>query len=100
MLKLIHNTEDLSLTSDLMELGEIARQWHDLKPENEQVKALVRLAVDINVRMIKLQVERDDLMRALESQREQKLEAKQEYSELFKIQRDTESILKKAIQYD
>lgn len=63
------------LTADLQELGAIALEWSKLKPDNEQIKRLVRIAVGLNSRMTKIQQERNDAYCAAEFQRKEKLKA-------------------------
>lgn len=91
---IIQNTEDLSLSSDLLELAEIAKRWYEMKPDNPEVKRLVKLAKDINLRMIKIQIDKSDLRTALENQRKEKLIAREHYNKVLKVERDANKILK------
>lgn len=76
--KMMVTTEDMLLTADLQELGAIALEWSKLRPDNDQVKKLVRLAVGLNARFVKIQQERNDALVAAEHQRKIKLEAIEE----------------------
>jgi hypothetical protein len=73
--KMLITTEDMLLTADLQELGALALDWSKLKPDNPEIKRLVRLAVGLNARMTKIQQERNDAYCAAEFQRKEKLKA-------------------------